>query len=205
MRAGDAQASEELTKVKDRQRHLEQDKERRLQQLQLEPARIVPGDYEIIAHALVVPTTDPEERERHDAGIEQIAMQVAQSHEEASGATVRNVSQPDLARAAGLGDWPGFDLLSTPPTGDRRAIEVKGRARNGNIQFKGRARSDNEWANACNVRHGYWLYAVYDCATPHPRLDRVQDPFAKLLARSRDFSSVSISAAAIHSAAEQSR
>ena len=199
MRAGDAQASEQLTKVKDRQRRLEQDKERRLQQLQLEPALIVPGDYEIIAHALVVPTSDPEERERHDAAIEEIAMRVARAHEEASRARVQDVSRPDLARAAGLGDWPGFDLLSTRPPSDRRAIEVKGRARNGDIQL-----SDNEWANACNVRDGYWLYAVYDCATPHPRLNRVRDPFAKLLARSRDFSSVSISAAAVHSAAEQS-
>ena len=30
---------------------------------------------------------------------------------------------------------------------------------------------------------GYWLYVVFDCATPRPRLVRVQDPFGKLLAR----------------------
>jgi len=33
------------------------------------------------------------------------------------------------------------------------------------------------------MRQGYWLYAVYDCATPTPRLVRVQDPFGNLLAR----------------------
>lgn len=43
----------------------------------------------------------------------------------------------------------------------------------------------NEWAKACNLRDGYWLYAVYDCATPSPRLVKVQDPFGRLLAKSK--------------------
>ena len=43
----------------------------------------------------------------------------------------------------------------------------------------------NEWAKACNIRKDYWLYAVYDCATPSPRLARVQDPFASLLAKAK--------------------
>ena len=46
--------------------------------------------------------------------------------------------------------------------------------------------SDNEWAKACNLRDEYWLYVVFDCATSHPRLMRVRDPFAKLLVRSRE-------------------
>ena len=45
--------------------------------------------------------------------------------------------------------------------------------------------SANEWAKACNLRHGYWLYTVYSCATPTPRLVRVQDPFGNLLARAK--------------------
>jgi hypothetical protein len=44
---------------------------------------------------------------------------------------------------------------------------------------------DNEWARACNLRDKYWLYVVYDCAGPRPRLFRVQDPFGSLLARGR--------------------
>ena len=200
LRAGDAEARAELTNIKDQQQRHEQDRKRRLERIQLEPALIAPGDSDLIAHALVVPTSDPEERERHDAAIEEVAMRVAQAHEEAYGATVQNVSRPDLARAAGLGDWPGFDLLATRPADERRAIEVKGRARTGDIQL-----SDNEWSNACNLRDGYWLYTVYDCGTPHPQLHRVQDPFGKLLARNRDFSSVSISASEIHGAAERAR
>ena len=43
--------------------------------------------------------------------------------------------------------------------------------------------SANEWARAANLRDRYWLYVVYDCATPAPRLLRVQDPFQLLLAQ----------------------
>ena len=46
--------------------------------------------------------------------------------------------------------------------------------------------SANEWIRACNLRDKYWLYVVFDCATPHPRLVRVSDPFARLIARSRE-------------------
>ena len=127
-------------------------------------------------------------------------MRIAQAHEEASGATVHDVSRPELARRAGLGDWPGFDLLSVPPTGDHRAIEVKGRARTGDIEL-----SENEWAMACNLRDCYWLYVVYDCATPRPRLVRIRDPFAKLLARSRVFSAFSIPASQVQAVADESR
>ena len=165
----------------------------------MEPSSVVAGDVELVAHALVLPTADARERRRHDAGVEEIAMRVARAHEEATGAAARDVSRPELARRAGLGDWPGFDLLSVTPTGDRRAIEVKGRARTGDIEL-----SENEWAKACNLRDGYWLYAVYDCATPWPRLVRVRDPFGKLLVRSRELSAYSIPASSVQAAAEES-
>ena len=66
-------------------------------------------------------------------------------------------------------------------------------------------RSDNEWATACNLRGGYWIYAVYECATPRPRLVRVRDPFGKLLVRSRALSAYAISAATMQAAAEVER
>ena len=37
------------------------------------------------------------------------------------------------ARAAGLSDWPGFDLLSDRPNEPPRCIEVKGRADTGEV------------------------------------------------------------------------
>ncbi|MCL4545808.1 MAG: DUF3883 domain-containing protein [Chloroflexi bacterium] len=45
--------------------------------------------------------------------------------------------------------------------------------------------TENEYGKACNLRDAYWLYAVFDCASLRPRLARVQDPFAKLVARAR--------------------
>ena len=197
-RAGDAGAAAEFARVKDEQRRLAADKDRRLRLVQTEPSRVVAGDAELVAHALVLPTGDVDDRRRHDAKVGEIAMRIAQAHDEASGAATHDVSRPDLARRAGLGDWPGFDLLSVAPAGARRAIEVKGRARTGDIEL-----TENEWAKACNLRAGYWLYAVYDCATPRPRLVRVRDPFGKLLVRGRDSSTYSIPASSVHAAADE--
>ncbi len=199
-REGDPRAAADLAMIKDEQRRLAADKDRRLRLLQLEPSLIDVGEAEIVAHALVLPIGDPDERRRHDERVEEIAMRIAQAHEEASGATVHDVSNPELARRAGLGDWPGFDLLSVTPAGQRSAIEVKGRAGAGDVEL-----SDNEWAKACTLGDGYWLYAVYDCATPRPRLARVRNPFAKLLARSRTLSAYTIPASVVRAAAEKSR
>ena len=53
-----------------------------------------------------------------------------------------------------------------------------------------------------NLRDEYWLYVVFDCATPHPRLVRVRDPFAKLLVRSRESIAYIINPRAVIEAAE---
>ncbi len=145
-----------------------------------EPELIEPAPLRFIAHALVVPSTDPEDKERYDANVEQIAMDITWAWEEADGAIVKDVHTPDLAREAGLPENPGFDLLSIRPDGTERGIEVKGRAGTGDVEV-----SANEWAKACNMRDRYWLCAVYDCATPNPRLVRVQDPFGSLLAKAK--------------------
>ena len=178
-RAGDSRAGAELAEIKARQRAHAADRDRRLAEIRAEPDRMRVGEVAFLAHALVVPSRDDEEARRFDAEVEAVAMRVAAAWEESFGAEVRDVSRPGLARRAGLADWPGFDLLSLRPDG-RRAIEVKGRAGVGDIEI-----SANEWARACNLRDGYWLYAVYDCATPRPRLVRVRDPFGQLVAQAR--------------------
>jgi hypothetical protein len=60
----------------------------------------------------VLPSDYLEDQKRFDAQVEAIAMRIALAHEEANGAIVKDVSKPNLARAAGLTDNPGFDLLS---------------------------------------------------------------------------------------------
>lgn len=179
-RAGDPKAKGDLTKIKQRQRELAERQAAALSVLRREPELIAPGEVRFLAHALVVPSREPEDRKRYDREVERIAVRVAWGFEEGRGCTVRDVSTPDLAVLAGLEERPGFDLLSRNPEGDERAIEVKGRAGIGDVEL-----SENEWARACNLRDRYWLYVVYDCASAHPRLLRIQDPFGKLLARDR--------------------
>jgi superfamily II DNA or RNA helicase len=182
---GDQRAATELQRIKEQQRQLAAEKERRLTQVRAEPLLVVPGNAVMLAHALVLPASDPEERKRHDAEVEAIAMELARAHEEAVGATVHDVSRPDLARRAGLTERPGFDLRSLRPVSihgpaEDRAIEVKGRATAGAVEV-----TENEWAKACNLRDRYWLYVVFDCATSQPRLVKVQDPFGRLLAKAK--------------------
>ena len=177
-REGNKAADQHLSEIREQQRALSHRRDRALAVLRREPELIVPGKVEFIAHALVVPSTEEADRERHQASVEQIAMDLVRAFEEAAGATVRFVHTPELARAAELPDHPGFDILSTRPGNERRCIEVKGRAATGEIEV-----TDNEWARACNLRADYWLYAVYHCATPTPQMARVQDPFEKLLVR----------------------
>jgi hypothetical protein len=160
-----------------RQQELAGRRKEALDALRREPELIAPGEVRFIAHALVVPSADPEDKKRQDAEVEAIAVRVAWAHEEAHDARVKDVSTPDLARAAGLTERPGFDLLAIRPGGEERAIEVKGRAGVGDIEL-----TENEWAKACNLRGRYWLYVAYDCASPHPRLLCVRDPFGKLVA-----------------------
>ena len=195
---GDHQAAEELAKVRERQRSLNALRARRLSVLRAEPEHIRAGEAEFLVHALVVPAQDDREAERYDADVEAIAMEVAAAYEKERGAQVRDVSKPELARRAGLQDWPGFDLRSLREGSEPRDIEVKGRAGTEGVEM-----SENEWAKACNLRDSYWLYVVFDCATPRPRLVRVRDPFARLLVRDRESRTFTIAAGAVMEAAEE--
>ena len=189
-REGDSKAAAELDRIRQRQRSLEYLKEQALGALRREPELIAPRAIRFLAHALVIPSSDPEDRRRHDDEIELVAVRISSEYERGEGWTVRDVSTPPLARAAGLGDNPGFDILSTRmPSGatrevstvfDERAVEVKGRAGVGDIEL-----TENEWSRACNLRDRYWLYVVFDCGTPSPRLFRVQNPFHKLIATAK--------------------
>ncbi|HLA82738.1 MAG TPA: DUF3883 domain-containing protein, partial [Thermoleophilia bacterium] len=193
---GEQAAGRRLEEVRRRQQELKAKEEHALEILRREVELVEPGDVTFLAHALVLPSTDPEDRQRHDKEVERIAMQVAWAYEETQGAQVYDVSTPEKAQLAGLDRWPGFDLLSRRPSGDQRCIEVKGRRAVGDVELK-----ENEWAKAANLRAEYWLYVVYDCAAAHPRLLRVADPFATLLMRAKG--GVVIDEASVFEASEQ--
>jgi hypothetical protein len=185
-----------LTRIKERQKALATRRDDALAVLQREPELIVAEEVAFLAHALVVAIEDAEERERFDAEVEAIAMRVAMAHEEAAGAAVKDVSKPHLARAAGLEDYPGFDLLSHRADEGPRGIEVKGRVGVGEVEL-----TENEWVRACNQRDRYWLYVVFDCGTSHPRLLRARDPFGKLVVKA--MGRVRIDRAVLFGAAEE--
>jgi hypothetical protein len=179
-RAGNLAAQRELDRIKQQQKLLAQRKAESLAVLRREPELIRPCKVEFVAHALVVPSADPADEKELQRKTDEVAMALAWAYEESSGAIVQDVHTPAMALAAGLNEHPGFDLLSTRLS-ERRSIEVKGRAGVGPIEV-----SDNEWGRACNLRDKYWLYVVFDCATPSPRLVRVQYPFGSLLANPQD-------------------
>ncbi|MGE0483483.1 MAG: helicase-related protein [Gammaproteobacteria bacterium] len=178
-REGNRSAQTELERIKEQQRSIKERRALAIRQTRREVDLIQPGAVEIIATALVQPSQDPEDVTARDAEVERIAMEVAIAHDAAQGADVKDVSTPEKARLAGLSDYPGFDLLSKRPN-DERGIEVKGRVGTGAIEL-----TENEWARACNLRNRYWLYVVFDCGTASPRLFKVQDPFGRLIAKSR--------------------
>lgn len=173
----------ELEAVKGEQKRLATERQLAFERIEAGPRRVLPGGHRFLLHALVVRPEDAgpaASAERLDEGVEELAVRIAADRERARNATVQDVSKPALARAAGLPDWPGFDLLSTLPDGERRCIEVKGRARRAGVPIQ-----SNEWAQACKLGDRYWLYVVLDCAAPKPELLCIRDPFRKLLASER--------------------
>jgi hypothetical protein len=59
--------------------------------------------------------------------------------------------------------------------GQQRYIEVKGRADAGAV-----ALTRNEWFKAQRFGDEYFLYVVFDAATPQPTLHCIQNPAARL-------------------------
>ena len=198
---GDASASLELARVRELQRSVDVVRQRSLARLESEVDDIRAGPVEFLLHALVVPAPSGEDADLYDPDVQYVAVRVATAYEESQQATVQDVSRPELARRADLTDWPGFDLLSVRSAiagrpAERRAIEVKGRRGYGNVEL-----SDNEFAKACNMRDEYWLYVVFDCDTPHPRLVCVCDPVHSLLFRGYGSTAYSVTPAVLLSAA----
>jgi superfamily II DNA or RNA helicase len=99
--------------------------------------------------------------------IEQIAVNAVIAYEAARGWIAESVETENR----------GFDLISRKPhpedpsaTIEVRFIEVKGRSHVGEV-----ALTTNEYKTAERLKHDYWLYAVFNCAT-QPEVHLVQDP-----------------------------
>ncbi len=129
------------------------------------------GPVTVLGSALILPPTPaPQAGDGRfsDPEIERIAVDVATRYER----DVRKVDRVDSVER----DNVGFDLLSLRGA-TRRCIEVKGRAGVGLVEL-----TWGEFSKAQELADDYWLYVVLDCASPSPRLYRVQDPARTLAA-----------------------
>lgn len=157
----------ELAKEAHRQR-----RDERLKMTQ-QSGRVFRGSVRHLGPALVIPTAadnakpvESEDGRFADSDIEAIAVAEATRYEvEERGAQVESTEK----------DGCGFDLRSTKSDGDRRCIEVKGRAAVGLVEL-----TWLEYQKSLELKGEYWLYVVLECASDRPRLDRVQNPAERL-------------------------
>jgi hypothetical protein len=161
---------------------LEEERDAAIQAVQTEPESIELGTMQVFARAIVLPIAQEEAERRRDDEVERVAMREAQRYEERHGGVVEDVHDPALKL--------GFDLRSTRPGEPPRYIEVKGRARVGEVEL-----TPNEWAQALNHGERYWLYVVYNCETPAPALRVIPNPAVQGIAHAKG--GVTIDAAAI--------
>ena len=196
-RAATASSERELSALKRDQTALANARAHALKELEHTSDRIVAGPVRFLAHLLALPPPPDGDIEQWDERVETVAVRIASQAELDRDAQVQDVSTPERARATGLSNWPGFDLISRYPDGEERSIEVKGRAGRAAVQME-----LNEWKQACNLGERYWLYVVFGCATPTPQLYRIQDPFRSLLASEHGTSTFTITVGSIVKAAE---
>ena len=102
---------------------------------------------------------------RRDDEVEAIAMRVAMDYERSRGWRPEDVSQ----------DGEHYDVRSDSSSGERRFIEVKGRAESGPIVLTG-----PELDKLRQLGSRAWLYVVTFCKGERPRLRVIQDPIPKL-------------------------
>lgn len=112
--------------------------------------RIEASPPRFLVHVLALPPSPDSDIEQFDERVEAVAVRIAAQAEADRGAKVQDVSTPETARAGGLADWPGFDLLSRDSDGEVCSIEVKGRAGRTAVRME-----LNEWKQACNLGKRY--------------------------------------------------
>lgn len=133
---------------------------------------------ELLTEALIAPvpvaTVEPEDDSssrgfpmHRDDEVEAIAMDAAMRYERSRGWDPTDVSK----------DGEHYDVRSEGPGGEKRYIEVKGRARSGGIVVTGPERDKLQ-----QLGERAWLYVVTYCKGEQSqlRLRIIQDPFSKL-------------------------
>ncbi|MEW6081855.1 MAG: helicase-related protein [Bacillota bacterium] len=167
--------AQECERLRQRAEELKNRKTERLKELDL-MMRLTANLPELLTEAVVAPvpaaTLESEDGEparglpmRRDDEVEAIATAVAMRFERSRGWTPTDVSR----------DGEHYDIRSDGPNGEKRFIEVKGRARSGPIMLTG---PEVDKLRQLGMRA--WLYIVTFCKGERPRLHLIQDPLAKI-------------------------
>lgn len=146
-----------------RYEELKQKQQRRLAEMtQME--ELSPKAPEVMGCAYVVPLGQMEYRSTfgmsRDDEVEAIGMRVAMEYEQAEGRTPKDVSKDNV----------GYDIRSLSPSGQKRYIEVKGRAGTDGVML-----SENEMNRLAQLGDRAWLYIVIECKG-NPQLFCIQNP-----------------------------
>jgi len=165
---------EECQRLSDRIALLKTRRTERLRELEL-MMNLSANLPDVIAHARVLPVPQPVAPDpdapkrgfgmRRDDEVERIAMEHAMAYERTRGWTPYDVSQ----------DGEHYDVRSEGPNGEKRYIEVKGRASTGAIILTG-----PELDKLRQLGDRAWLYVVTQCKNPPPVLRTIQDPIPQL-------------------------
>jgi hypothetical protein len=167
--------SEERERLRQRIEDLKARKVERLKELEL-MMKLSANLPDLLTEAVVAPvpvaTLEPEDGRpskgvpmRRDDEVEAIAMDVAMRYERSRGWTPTDVSK----------DGEHYDVRSEGPDGEKRFIEVKGRAQSGAIVLTG-----PEVDKLRQLGERAWLYVVTFCKGERPKLRIIQDPISKL-------------------------
>lgn len=112
----------------------------------------------------VIPAGEVNGYMKTDPEVERIAMEESMKYERKNGREPEDVALENL----------GFDIRSIEKNGNKRYIEVKGRAETGSV-----ALTQNEWFKAKRFGNDYYLYVVYNTSSK-PELYIIQNPAEKL-------------------------
>jgi len=166
--------SEERERLRQRIEDLKARKVERLKELDL-MMKLSANLPDMLTEAVIAPaptaTLEAEDKPskgipmRRDDEVEAIAMDVGMRYERSRGWTPTDVSQ----------DGEHYDIRSEGPDGEKRFIEVKGRAQSGVIVLTG-----PEVDKLRQLGERAWLYVVTFCKGERPRLRIIQDPISKL-------------------------
>ena len=126
---------------------------------------LFPVEPAVLGCAYVVPLNQVEYHQNfgmtRDDEVEAIAMKVAMDYETNHGRKVEDVSKENV----------GYDVKSIDESGNKRYIEVKGRAGTDGVML-----SENEMNRLAQLGCRAWLYIVTECRGNSPQLNRINNP-----------------------------